>query len=154
MTKTWFSIATFALCMITTSGCKPKKIEDHVFLDPLPKQWPNAHALETPDVPAPPRIFDPYYHVWIADSERTLEMLREDTPIKKGVICIVTVKRDGVISDLKIKKGSGSPANDKLALDLIAKAAPFKFLRSEATFLAEFYDSTEIRLTRVKKDQE
>jgi outer membrane biosynthesis protein TonB len=152
MKKVLVGILTLFSVWSPIVGCAAK--QGTMIVDPVRRTWPEAAGTSAQN---PPRVInDSVFGAWIAHHERILRRLREDTPIKKGTICQVTVSKEGVLSDVKIDKTSGSEADDKAALDLLTKAGPFRPIPSAAeppTFLVEFCDSPTVRFTRIKADQ-
>jgi hypothetical protein len=134
-------------------GCAAKKEPVAVYLDPMQPQWPNAPqvALDKWQIGnvQTDRIFGP----WIADHESKLQRLRVNSSIKKGIVCRLTVSHDGIVSNLKVEKSSGSPTEDKAALALLMALGQFHPLPGswdKQTFLVEFNESPAVRFSRVE----
>ena len=140
-------------CANATQGCAAKKEPVAVYLDPMQPQWPNAPQVAVDKWQIDNVQTDRIFGSWIADHERKLRRLRVNCSIKKGIICRFTVSHDGIVSNLKVEKGSGSSTEDNAALALLKALGQFHPLPGtwdKQTFLLEFNDSPAVRLSRVK----
>jgi outer membrane biosynthesis protein TonB len=134
-------------------GCHAKKEPVAVYLDPMQPQWPNAPQVAVDKWQIGNVQTDPIFGAWIAHHERALRRLRMNSSITKGITCRLTISHDGIVSNLKVEKSSGSPTDDEAALVLLRALGQFQPLPGswdKQTFLVEFKESPAVRFSRVE----
>jgi hypothetical protein len=151
MKKVLVTFATLAF-IVPLLGCA-KKEKGFFIADPMQPRWPNAPQVAVDKWQIDNVQTDRIFGSWIADHERKLRRLRVNSSIKKGIICRLTVSHDGIVSNLKVEKSSGSPTEDKAALALLMALGQFQPLPGswdKQTFLVEFNESPAVRFSRVE----
>jgi TonB family protein len=92
------------------------------------------------EVPGPPgdylrRMHDRLHRHWADDFMRTVSATRPPTHpfnnTSREMTVAITIRWDGTVADLKVEAPSGSPEFDKVAMDVVRKAAPFPLATGE-----------------------